>query len=159
MPDPVPQRNGPSVLAGRTWERLQSLADDGLVRTLRPPSGIDLSSNDYLGLAAHPRIKQAMIDAIARDGVGSTGSRLLRGDRTAFADVERQFAAFKGTERALYFSSGYLANLAVLTTLADKGDVIFSDALNHASLIDAIRLSNADYVVFPHLDAAALEPL
>jgi 8-amino-7-oxononanoate synthase len=155
-----PQPSAPSPpLAARTWERLQSLADDGLVRTLRPPSGIDFSSNDYLGLSTHPRLKQAMIDAVARDGVGSTGSRLLRGDRTAFTDLERQFAIFKGTDRALYFSSGYLANLAVLTTLAESGDVIFSDALNHASLIDAVRLSNADYVIFPHADVASLEPL
>jgi 8-amino-7-oxononanoate synthase len=159
MPEPVPHRNGPSGLAARTWERLQSLRDEGLERSLCPPSGIDLSSNDYLGLSTDPRLKQAMIDAVAREGVGSTGSRLLRGDRTAFTGVEQRFAAFKGTERALYFSSGYLANLAVLTTLAEQGDVIFSDALNHASLIDAVRLSNADYVIFPHADVASLEPL
>jgi len=146
-------------LAGRVIERLEALRDAGLERSLRPPSGIDFSSNDYLGLSRHPRVIQAMIDAIAREGAGSTGSRLLRGDRAAFADVERRFADFKGAERALYFSSGYLANLAVLTTIAEKGDVIFSDALNHASLIDAVRLSNADYVVFPHADVRSLEPL
>jgi 8-amino-7-oxononanoate synthase len=152
----MPESGG---LADRTWDRLQSIRDQGQERVLRPPAGVDLSSNDYLGLAAHPRVKQAMIDAIARDGVGSTGSRLLRGDREAFTSVERQFAAFKGAGRSLYFSSGYLANLAVLTTLAEAGDVIFSDALNHASLIDAVRLSKADYVIFPHGDVAALEPL
>src|SRR6185295_11181827 len=80
-------------------------------------------------------------------------------DRDSFTDVERRFAAFKGTERALYFSSGHLANLAVLTTLAESGDVIFSDALNHASLIDAVRLSHADYLVIPHADVESLEPL
>jgi 8-amino-7-oxononanoate synthase len=149
----------PDGLAARIFEHLYSLREDGLERSLRPPSGIDLSSNDYLGLSTHPRIKQAMIDAIARDGVGSTGSRLLRGDRTAFTDLERRFAAFKGTERALYFSSGYLANLAVLTTLAEAGDVIFSDELNHASLIDAVRLSAAARVVVPHSDVTALEQL
>src|SRR5262249_51317594 len=117
----------------------------------------DLSSNDYLDLSSHPRIQQAMADAVFRDGVGSTGSRLLRGHRAVFADVERRFAAFKGSERALYFSSGYLANLAVLTTFAEQGDVIFSDERNHASLIDACRLSRADRVVFPHNDAEALE--
>lgn len=126
---------------------------------MQPPSGIDFSSNDYLGLAKHPRVVQAMMDAVAREGAGSTGSRLLRGDRDSFTEVERRFAAFKGAERALYFSSGYLANLAVVTTFAEKGDVIFSDALNHASLIDAVRLANADYVVFPHRDVASLEPL
>jgi len=126
---------------------------------LRPPTGIDVSSNDYLGLSKQPRVVQAMIDAVAREGAGSTGSRLLRGDRDSFAELERRFASFKGTERALYFSSGYLANLAVLTTLPERDDVIFSDALNHASLIDAVRLSHADYVVFPHRDNASLEPL
>ena len=84
-----------------------------------------------------------MIDAVAREGGGSTGSRLLRGDRDSFADVERRFAAFKGAERALYFSSGYLANLAVLTTFPSRATSIFSDELNHASLIDGVRLSRA----------------
>jgi len=149
----------PDSLADRIWDRLQTIRDDGLERTLRPPSGIDFSSNDYLGLSADPRVRQAMIDAVARGGAGSTGSRLLRGEREDFADVERKFAAFKGTERALYFSSGYLANIAVLTTLAERGDVIFSDELNHASLIDGARLSSAARVVFPHSDVAALEPL
>ena len=97
-----------------------------------------------------------MIAAVQRDGCGSTGSRLLGGHREAFEAVERSFAALKGTERALYFSSGYLANLAVLTTLVEPGDVILSDRLNHASLRDGIRLSLAKRVVFPHNDAAAL---
>src|SRR5256885_8309437 len=149
----------PDSLADRIWDRLQSIRDDGLERVLRPPSGIDLSSNDYLGLSADPRIKQAMIEAVERGGAGSTGSRLLRGEREDFAEVERRFAAFKGTDRALYFSSGYLANIAVLTTFAERGDVIFSDDLNHASLIDGARLSSAARVVFPHNDVAALEPL
>src|SRR5438045_3859918 len=152
-------KNGPDSLADRIWDRLQFIRDEGLERSLRPPSGIDFSSNDYLGLSADPRVKQAMIDAVGREGVGSTGSRLLRGERAAFAAIERRFAAFKGAERALYFSSGYLANIAVLTTLADKGDVIFSDELNHASLIDGARLSSAGRVVFPHADVAALETL
>ena len=123
-------------LASSSADAAAIRATAGLERTLRPPSGVDLSSNDYLGLSTHPRLKQAMVDAVAREGAGSTGSRLLRGERAAFADVERRFAAFKGAERALYFSSGYLANLAVLTTFAEKGDVIFSDERNHASLID-----------------------
>jgi 8-amino-7-oxononanoate synthase len=144
-------------LARRVDARLRSLGEAGLLRTLRPPSGIDLSSNDYLGLARDPRVVQAMVAGATREGCGSTGSRLLRGDRDAFGAVERRFAAFKGTERALYFSSGYLANLAVLTTLPEKGDVIVSDARNHASLVDAIRLSAADRVVFPHNDVAALD--
>ena len=143
-------------LESRVGKRLRTIREDQLQRTLAPPTGADLSSNDYLGLANHPRLKQAMTQAIEHGGVGSTGSRLLRGDREVFTDVERNFAAFKRTERALYFSSGYLANLAVLTTLPERGDVIFSDERNHASLIDGIRLSAADRVVFPHNDIEGL---
>lgn len=126
---------------------------------MRVPSGIDFSSNDYLGLSTHPLLQEAMAQAIAREGCGSTGSRLLRGEREAFTQLERRFAAFKGTERALYFSSGYLANLAVLATFAEPGDVIYSDAHNHASLIDGARLSKAQRWIFPHGDAAALAML
>jgi 8-amino-7-oxononanoate synthase len=143
----------------RLAERLRAIDDDGLRRTLRPPSGIDLCSNDYLGLADHPLLKQRMADAVMAEGVGSTGSRLLRGERSGFARVEETFARFKGAERSLYFSSGYLANLAVLTTFPEAGDVIFSDERNHASLIDGARLSRARRVVFPHNDAKALEQL
>lgn len=146
-------------LESRISARLAALHDGHLTRVMRPPSGVDLSSNDYLTLSAHPAVTAAFVAGIQAEGAGSTGSRLLRGERTAFADVERRFAAFKGTARALFFSSGYLANLAVLTTLPDTGDVIFSDALNHASLIDAARLSRATRVVFPHNDTAALARL
>ena len=146
-------------LSLRLSERLAAIDAEGLRRTLRPPAGIDLCSNDYLGLAAHPQLKQRMVDAVMAEGVGSTGSRLLRGERNGFARVEEKFARFKGTEQSLYFSSGYLANLAVLTTFPEDGDVIFSDERNHASLIDGARLSRARRVVFPHNDAAALEQL
>jgi 8-amino-7-oxononanoate synthase len=146
-------------LATRVRERLQALRESRLERSLQPPSGIDFSSNDYLGLANHPSVIRAVIDAVEQEGVGSTGSRLLRGDRESFAALERRFAAFKGAERALYFSSGYLANLAVLTTFAEGGDVILSDSRNHASLIDAGRLSSARRIVFPHKDAGGLEQL
>ena len=116
-------------------------ATRGLLRTLRPPSGIDLSSNDYLGLATHPRVTERMIDGGRARGRGqhwlAAAARRARG----FARDRARFARFKGTERSLYFSSGYLANLAVLTTFAEAGDVILSDERNHASLIDGIRLS------------------
>jgi len=135
---------------------MRVLERDGLLRTLRAPSGIDLSSNDYLGLASHPHLKERMMAAVARDGVGSTGSRLLRGERDGFAAIERRFAGFKGTERSLYFSSGYLANLAVLTTFSEREDVILSDERNHASLIDGIRLSPARREIFAHNDLAAV---
>jgi 8-amino-7-oxononanoate synthase len=135
---------------------MRALDEKGLRRSLRPPFGIDLSSNDYLGLANHPRIKEAMAGAVHREGVGSTGSRLLRGDRDSFAAIERRFAHFKGTERALYFSSGYLANIAVMTTFAESGDVVISDEHNHASLIDGMRLSSARRHIVPHNDVAAV---
>src|SRR5258705_2930228 len=142
-------------LSDRVRARMRGLEDHGLLRALRSPSGVDLSSNDYLGLASHPRIKDAMTAAVGREGVGSTGSRLLRGERNAFTALEERLARFKGTERALYFSSGYLANLAVMTTFADADDVIVSDERNHASLIDGIRLSPARREIVAHNDVAA----
>jgi len=138
-------------LEQRLRAHLAELERDGRLRKRRPPEGIDLSSNDYLGLAAHPLIKERMAAAVCAMGAGSTGSRLLRGERDCFTDLEQRFAEFKGTERSLYFSSGYLANLAVLTTFPEAGDTIFSDEWNHASLIDGARLSRAERVVFPHL--------
>ena len=146
-------------LESRVRARLRALEQNQLLRTLTAPAGVDLSSNDYLGLARDPRLRDRLIEAVGRDGCGSTGSRLLRGHRDGFDAVERRFADFKGTERALYFSSGYLANLAVLTTFPEAGDVIFSDELNHASLIDGARLSAARRVVFPHNDVHALSRL
>ena len=146
-------------LEARVLARLEALRAAGILRTLRSPDGVDFSSNDYLGLSNHPLLKERMIDAVRREGCGSTGSRLLRGQRESFTAVERTFARFKRTEHALYFSSGYLANIAVLTTFPEEGDVIFSDERNHASLIDAVRLSGVRRVVFPHNDVEALAGL
>ncbi len=146
-------------LERRIQAHLSQLEHDGLARSLAPPRGIDLSSNDYLGLAAHPRLISRFARSVESLGVGSTGSRLLRGHRDAFEAVERRFAKFKGAQSALYFSTGWAANLAVLSAFLDAGDVVFSDALNHASIIDGIRLSKARCVVFPHVDAGALEQL
>ena len=143
-------------LAARVQSRLDAIEKSGLRRTLRAPSGIDLSSNDYLGLANDLRVTRAFAAAVEREGAGSTGSRLLRGDRDCFAAIENRFAHFKGTDRSLYFSSGYLANLAVLTTFAEPGDVIVSDERNHASLIDGIRLSPARREIVAHNDVAAV---
>jgi 8-amino-7-oxononanoate synthase len=145
-----------SPLARRVHARIAALASNGLLRSLRPPAGVDLSSNDYLGLASHPHVVARFVEGVRREGAGSTGSRLLRGERECLTAIERRFARFKGTESALYFSSGYLANLAVLTTLAEAGDLILSDERNHASLIDGARLSRARRVVFPHNDVAAV---
>ena len=141
-----------SPLEARVRGRLADLKAAGLLRSLRPPSGFDFSSNDYLNLATHPLLVERLVQAAAREGCGSTGSRLLRGERETFQAIERRFARFKGVERSLYFSSGYLANLAVMTTFTERGDVILSDERNHASLIDGIRLSQARRVVFPHND-------
>src|SRR5690242_7883933 len=97
----------PVSLERRLCGRLVELEANGLRRSMRAPVGIEFSSNDYLGLAAHPLLRQAMSDSVTREGCGSTGSRLLTGERDAFAELERRFAAFKGAGRALYFSSGY----------------------------------------------------
>src|SRR5262245_63214327 len=148
-----------SQLERRARARLADLERAGLRRTLRPPSGIDLSSNDYLKLSTDRRVAAAFAVGIVREGVGSTGSRLLRGERETFHAIEQRFAKFKRVERSLFFSSGYLANLAVLTTLAEQGDVILSDRLNHASLIDAMRLSPARGLIFPHNDVSRLKAL
>jgi 8-amino-7-oxononanoate synthase len=148
-----------SNLEGRIREELARADADGLRRNLRPPSGVDLSSNDYLCLSRHPLLHQAMAEAAAREGCGSTGSRLLRGERDCFSRLERRFAAFAHKPAALYFSSGYLANLAVLSTFPQAGDVLYSDEHNHASLIDGMRLSRAARRVFPHNNAAVLEAL
>jgi 8-amino-7-oxononanoate synthase len=146
-------------LEARVRARVNALAEAQLLRTLRPPRGIDFSSNDYLGLSNHRLLKERMIEAVGREGCGSTGSRLLRGHRESFSAVEQTFAGLKQTEGALYFSSGYLANIAVLTTFPEKDDVIFSDERNHASLIDGIRLSGVRRLVFAHNDVEALARL
>ncbi|MBI2212160.1 MAG: 8-amino-7-oxononanoate synthase [Acidobacteria bacterium] len=149
----------PARLSGRIEARLREIDDAGLRRTLRPPHGIDLSSNDYLGLARDPRVCSALAGAAMIEGTGSTGSRLLRGDRHCFAAVELAFAQFKKTASSLYFSTGWAANLSVLSVYAEADDVIFSDEKNHASLIDGMRLSRARRVVYRHADVDHLREL
>jgi 8-amino-7-oxononanoate synthase len=144
------------LLHDRVANRMAALSSAGLIRALHPPRGIDLSSNDYLGFAQHPELKRRMAEAVWREGCGSTGSRLLRGERERLSALEQRFARFKGAEAALYFTSGYMANLAVMSTFAETEDLVFSDSLNHASLIDGIRLGRARKVVFPHSDPACL---
>jgi 8-amino-7-oxononanoate synthase len=109
-------------------------------------------SNDYLGLANHPRIVEAAVEAALRHGVGEGASHLLSGHSEVHARLESALAEFVQTPRALLFSSGYQANIGAVTALAGAGDVIFSDALNHASLIDGVRLSRAQVVRYPHAD-------
>lgn len=115
------------------------------------------ASNDYLGLASHPRVIAAAQEAAARYGAGTGASRLISGTGPLHEALEVRLAAFKRAERALLFGSGYQANVGVVSALAGEGDVVFSDALNHASLIDGCRLSRARVVVYPHADAAGLE--
>jgi len=116
-----------------------------------------LCSNNYLGLADHPRVRQAAADAAMRWGVGSGASRLVSGTMTIHRRLEERLAAFKGRDAALLFGSGYLANTGVIAALARPGDVVFSDELNHASIIDGCRLSRAEVFVYDHRDTEHLE--
>jgi 8-amino-7-oxononanoate synthase len=133
----------------------------GLRRTLNYRNDheplVDLASNDYLALSRDPRVVRAAADAAGRWGVGATGSRLVTGSTRLHADLEGGLAGFVGTEAALVFSSGYTANVAVLTALTRPGDLVVSDAANHASIIDGARLSRAARTVVGHLDVAAVE--
>lgn len=146
-------------LQKRIKNQIAEIDSNGLKRSLTSPKGIDLSSNDYLGLAKDERLKNALIKGAEREGVGSTGSRLLRGERDCFSDVETQFAKWKGTQKSLYFATGYQANIGLMQTFLESEDVVFSDELNHASLIDGIRLSKCKKVIFRHCDAEQLEKL
>ena len=128
----------------------------GLRRTLRPrqPADdvLDLASNDYLGLSSDPRVTGAAEAAARRWGAGSTGSRLVTGTIALHSELEDELAAFMGAPSALVFSSGYLANLGVLTALGGPDVTIVSDAANHASIVDGCRLSRSPVVVVPHRD-------
>lgn len=120
---------------------------------------LNLSANDYLGLARDPRLVAAAQEAAARWGVGAGASRLVVGHLALHEAVEAQLAVFKGTQAAVIFSTGYMANLGVISALMGPGDVIFSDKLNHASIMDGIRLSGATLKRFPHRDLNRLEKL
>lgn len=124
---------------------------------------VGFASNDYLGLAAHPALVAAQAEGAQRYGAGSGGSHLLGGHSRAHAKLEDDLAAFAGgfvdAPRALSFCTGYMANLATLTALAGRDATLFSDALNHASLIDGARLSRADVQIYPHGDAEALSAM
>jgi 8-amino-7-oxononanoate synthase len=142
----------------RMLGRLEELEGKSQLRELVEVGGINLFSNDYLGLASDPRLKLAVLEAIAQaPRVGSTGSRLLSGHATVWEELEAEFAEFAGTSAALYFSSGYAANTGLLSAILVKEDIVFSDSLNHASLIDGLRLSGARKVIYPHGDLDALE--
>jgi len=120
---------------------------------------INLSSNNYLGLTTHPRLVEAAIAATRDFGVGSGAVRTIAGNMTIHEQLETELAAFKRTEAVLTFQSGFAANTGVIPIVAGEKDLIVSDALNHASIIDGMRLSKAPRVVFPHKDVAALREL
>ena len=142
----------------RLQAELEALRAREQLRTLDLPAGVDLGSNDYLGLAADPRLKQALLEAVAESPrVGATGSRLLSGNSAGWEMAEAEFVRFAGAEAALYFGSGYAANLGLLGALLRPGDLVFSDAANHASLIDGMRLAGARKIIYAHRDLDALE--
>jgi len=118
-----------------------------------------MCSNNYLGLADHPRLRRAAKEAIDRYGTGAVASRLVSGTMTLHEELEAALARFKGTQAALVFNCGYMANVGIISSLLGPEDVVFSDELNHASIIDGCRLSQARVVVFPHKDMNALEAL
>lgn len=141
-------------------DRAEQRRRAGLVRTLRPRPAdsplLDLASNDYLGLARHPEVKEAAAHAARTWGGGATGSRLVTGTTELHTRFERELAEFCGAQAALVFSSGYAANLAAVTALAPDGHLILSDAGNHASLIDGCRLARGATQVVGHADPQAL---
>jgi 8-amino-7-oxononanoate synthase len=149
---------------------LDDLRERGLYRKLRLVSGpqgprvlldgdpvLLLCSNNYLGLADHPRVREAAADAAMRWGVGAGASRLVSGNMTVHRRLEEQLAAFKRSSACVLFGSGYLANTGVISALARAGDVVFSDELNHASIVDGCRLARAETFVYDHCDPDHLE--
>jgi 8-amino-7-oxononanoate synthase len=149
-----------SLKRASLYRRLRSVAgDQGPDLTVEGREVLNFSSNNYLGLANHPSLAAAAKDAIDRYGCGAGASRLISGNMTLHEELERRLARFKGTEAALVFNSGFQANIGILSTLAADGDAIFSDELNHASIIDGCRLSRAKTVVYRHCDLDHLESL
>lgn len=156
----------------RNWQaRLDQLSQQGMLRSMRVVDGqgpkvningreaLLLCSNNYLGIAEHPALTEAMLVATRQYGTGSGASRLVSGTMPPHAELEERIAFFKGSAAALLFNSGYAANTGILQGLFGPDDVIFSDDLNHASIIDGCRLARARTVVYPHCDVAALAEL
>ena len=133
---------------------LREVAEQGLLRVCRerPAEMLSFASNDYQNLAGDPRLKAAACEAIQRSGAGAGASRLVTGTLPEHVRLERHLASFKGTEDAVVWATGYMANVGTISALVGKGDAVFSDALNHASIIDGCRLSRADVFVYRHAD-------
>lgn len=153
-------------------DELRSLREHALMREYRTiesaqgsyvqingKSYLSFCSNNYLGLADHPRIKQAAIAAINQYGWGTGASRLVAGNMTLHQELEKKIADFKGTEAALLFPTGYMANVGALCALVGREDIVIGDKLNHASIIDGCRQSGATFRVYPHNDVSQLESL
>jgi|UniRef100_A0A7C3QSI0 8-amino-7-oxononanoate synthase len=136
---------------------LQELDRSGQRKQLPTRGEISLSSNDYLNLSRHPQLIEKGIDELRRSGTGATGSRLLSGNHPLNRDLEVAIASFKNGPSALVFSTGYQANLSTIGALAELVDIFYSDALNHASLIDGLRLARKETIVFPHNDVQWIE--
>jgi glycine C-acetyltransferase/8-amino-7-oxononanoate synthase len=149
--------------------RLAELAELGVERRTRLVEGAQgpqitldgypvtlLCSNNYLGLAAHPQVREAAAQAAQHLGAGAGASRLISGTMEVHRDLERELAGFHRTQACVLFGSGYLANLGVIGALAGRGDTVFSDELNHASIVDGCRLSRARVIVYRHLDVEHL---
>lgn len=137
---------------------LHALKEDDRLRRLRPREGIDFVSNDYLALASAPRMKKAVFAAIeAGTPIGAGGSRLLRGNCEEHERLEAEAARFFGTETALFFGGGYVANFALLTTLPQRGDLLVLDALVHASIHEGARAGRADFRISAHNDPQSVE--
>jgi len=165
IPEAPRQSAAVSALDESLQEDLDALRRDGLFRPLRvlesPQAAevviagrklINLSSNNYLGLNTHPRLIEAAIQAAREWGAGSGAVRTIAGTQTLHEELERRLAAFKLTPAALTFQSGYAVNIGVLSAMLDEGDVVISDKLNHASIIDGIRLTKADRLLYDHVD-------
>ena len=120
---------------------------------------VSLSSNDYLGLTHHPRLRAAALAAVERFGAGSGAVRTIAGTMTLHEELEAELARFKGVAATLTFQSGFTANTGVIPTVTGEQDLIVSDALNHASIIDGMRLSKAPRKIYPHADVAALREI
>jgi len=155
------------------WDdEIDLLKEKGLARHLKQVSGaqgriisvngkevLNFCSNNYLGLADDLRLRQAAIEGIDKEGFGSGASRLVCGNMSAHRHLEEAIAQFKGAEGCLLFSTGYMANIGIISSVFGRDVIIFSDRLNHASIIDGIILSQAKFRRYPHRDMAALEKM
>ena len=162
----------PSTMSAALDEELRALEAAGLKRALRQAQQrragtvifngervADFASNDYLGLAADPRVARAAWAVLQAEGTGAAAARLISGNHPIHETLEHTLARLKQVDFTLLYPSGYMANVGAIAALADHGDVIYSDALNHASLIDGCRLSRAQVRIFPHNDLEALSAM